>query len=136
MSADQVGWGCVTGENLRSLIDLHTAATDFTLRTPAIARAQASALLDHILRSVEQAAANKQIPGAMGKPTDRALFLIGHDTNLTTIGGLLGLTWIADGRRDDTPPGGSLGKIAKAESSVYEPTSPCKPWNRCAQAPN
>jgi 4-phytase/acid phosphatase len=108
MSADQVGWRCVTGENLRSLIDLHTAATDFTLRTPAIARAQASTLLDHILRSVEQAAANKQIPGAMGKPTDRALFLIGHDTNLTTIGGLLGLTWIADGRRDDTPPGGSL----------------------------
>jgi 4-phytase/acid phosphatase len=107
MSADHVGWGCVTGANLRSLIDLHTAATDFTLRTPAIARFQASNLLERILRSLQQAA-YKQIPGAMGKPTDRALFLIGHDTNLTTIGGLLGLTWIADGRRDDTPPGASL----------------------------
>lgn len=108
MSADQVGWGCVTRENLRSLIDLHTAASDLTLRTPAVARVQASNLLDHILRSLQQAAGNKQITGAPGKPTDRALFLIGHDTNLTSVGGLLGLTWIADGRRDDTPPGGAL----------------------------
>jgi 4-phytase/acid phosphatase len=108
MSADHVGWGCVTGVNLRSLIDLHTAATDFTLRTPALARLQASNLLDHIVRSFQQAASNKQIAGAPGKPTDRALFLIGHDTNLTSIAGLLGLTWIADGRRDDTPPGGAL----------------------------
>jgi len=108
MSADHVGWGCVTGANLRSLIDLHTAATDFTLRTPALARVQASNLLDHVVRSLQQAAENKQIAGAPGKPTDRALFLIGHDTNLTSIAGLLGLTWIADGRRDDTPPGGAL----------------------------
>ncbi len=108
MSADHVGWGCVTGANLRSLIDLHTAATDFTLRTPTIARLHASNLLDHILRSLQQAIANKPIAGAPGKPTDRALFLIGHDTNLTTISGLLGITWIADGRRDDTPPGGAL----------------------------
>lgn len=108
MTAEQVGWGCVTGANLRSLIDLHTAATDFTLRTPAIARVQASNLLDSILRSVQQAATNKQVKGALGQPSDRALFLIGHDTNLTAIGGLLSLTWIADGRRDDTPPGGAL----------------------------
>ena len=108
MSADHVGWGCVTGANLRSLIDLHTDATDFTLRTPALARVQASNLLDHIVRSLRQAAENKRTAGAPGKPTDRALFLIGHDTNLTSIAGLLGLTWIADGRRDDTPPGGAL----------------------------
>ena len=108
MSAANVGWGCVTGADVRSLIDLHTAATDFTLRTPALARMQASNVLDHILRSMEQAISKKEIAGAPGKPEDRALFLIGHDTNLTSIGGLLGLTWIADGRRDDTPPGGAL----------------------------
>ena len=108
MSADHVGWGCVTGANLRSLMDLHTAATDFTLRTPALARIQASNLLDHVVRSLQQAVTGKQVAGAPGKPTDRALFLIGHDTNLTSIGGVLGLTWIADGRRDDTPPGSAL----------------------------
>ncbi len=108
MSAANVGWGCVTGADVRSLIDLHTEATDFTLRTPALARMQASNVLDHILRSMEQAISNKEISGAPGKLEDRALFLIGHDTNLTSIGALLGMTWIADGRRDDTPPGGAL----------------------------
>ena len=108
MSADHVGWGCVTNANLHSLIDVHTAATDFTLRTPVIARAQASGLLQPILLSMEQVVSNKPIAGAQGKPSDHALFLIGHDTNLTTISGLLGLTWIADGRRDDTPPGSAL----------------------------
>lgn len=108
MSTDHVGWGCVDGKEVRSLIGLHTAATDFTLRTPAIAKFQASNLLGHILLSLQQATLNKDIPGAPGKPTDRVLFLVGHDTNLTSIGGLLNLDWIADGRRDDTPPGGAL----------------------------
>jgi 4-phytase / acid phosphatase len=108
MEASNVGWGCVDGATLRSLIDLHTAATDFTQRTPAIAKMQASNLLDQIHRVLQQAVTHKSVPGALGKPTDRALFLIGHDTNLSNIAGLLNMTWIIDGRRDDTPPGGAL----------------------------
>jgi 4-phytase/acid phosphatase len=108
MSTENVGWGCVTGADIRSLIDLHTAASDYTLRTPVIARVHAFNLLTDILRSMEQATLNKKISGALSKPTDQALFLIGHDTNLTTIGGVLGLNWIVDGRRDDTPPGSAL----------------------------
>jgi 4-phytase/acid phosphatase len=108
MDASQVGWGCVDGTKLRTLIGLHTAASDFALRTPTIARMQATNLLDQIVRDIEQAVTHKPIPGSKGKPTDRALFLVGHDTNLTSIAGLLSLTWIADGRRDDTPPGGAL----------------------------
>ena len=34
--------------------------------------------------------------------------LVGHDTNLANLAGLLNLTWIVDGRRDDTPPGATL----------------------------
>ena len=108
MSTENVGWGCITGADILSLINLHTAATDYTLRTPAIARVQATNLLTDILRSLEQATLNKGVSGASSKPTDRMLFLIGHDTNLTSIAGLLGLNWIVDGRRDDTPPGGAL----------------------------
>jgi 4-phytase / acid phosphatase len=104
----QVGWGCVDGSTIRSLIALHTAATDFTQRTPAIARMQASNLLDHIHAAMEQAVEQHPIPGALSKRTDRALFLIGHDTNLLNMAGVLNLTWIVDGRRDDTPPGGAL----------------------------
>jgi 4-phytase/acid phosphatase len=44
----------------------------------------------------------------MGKPGDKALFLIGHDTNLTNMAGSLNLNWLLDGRRDDTPPGSTM----------------------------
>jgi len=108
MGASSVGWGCVDGPKLRSLMELHSAATDFTERTPIIARIGASNLLTVIDKSIEQAVTQKAIRGIPGKPGDRALFLIGHDTNLTNVAGLLNLTWIADGRRDDTPPGGAL----------------------------
>ena len=108
MDAANVGWGCVDGEKLRSLVDLHTSASDFTQRTKAIARMQASNLLDHVRRAIEQSVTGKPISGAPSAPADRALFLVGHDTNLTNIAGLLNLTWIVDGRRDDTPPGGVL----------------------------
>jgi 4-phytase/acid phosphatase len=108
MDFSNVGWGCVDGAKLRSLIDLHTAASDFNQRTSVMARVQASNLLDHIRRAMEQSAIGKAIPGAPGAPNDKALFLVGHDTNLTNIAGLLNLTWIVDGRRDDTPPGATL----------------------------
>lgn len=108
MDASKVGWGCVDGTKLRSLMELHTAATDLTERTPAMARIAASNLLSHIRDAIEQAVTQKAIPGTPSRPGDRALFLIGHDTNLTNIAGLLNLTWDADGRRDDTPPGGAL----------------------------
>jgi 4-phytase / acid phosphatase len=108
MDKARVGWGCVDGDQLRSLLELHTAASDFTQRTPLIAQLQASNLLDHIRRAIQQAAGGESIPGAISRPTDRGLFLVGHDTNLAGVAGLLNLTWIADGRRDDTPPGASL----------------------------
>ena len=41
-------------------------------------------------------------------PAITFLILVGHDTNLANISGALGLSWLMDGRRDDTPPGGAL----------------------------
>ena len=108
MDASNVGWGCVNGTNLRSLLELHTAASEFSQRPKPIARAQASNLLHQILLSLSQAAEAKPVAGAISRVNDRVLFLIGHDTNIASIAGLLDLHWIADGRRDDTPPGGAL----------------------------
>ena len=108
MDVAQVGWGCVHRSDFAWLMALHAAATDFTERTPAIARVQASNLLDTIRLSIEQATRNKSLPGALGKLSDRALFLVGHDTNLENLAGVLHLDWILDGRRNDTPPGGAL----------------------------
>jgi 4-phytase / acid phosphatase len=108
MDNAEVGWGCVDGPTIGSLIALHTAATDFTQRTPAIASVQAARLLNYIYLALEQAVGQRPVRGAPGKSSDRALFLIGHDTNLLNMAATLNLTWIADGRRDDTPPGSAL----------------------------
>lgn len=108
MPTDQVGWGRVDDGTLKELLDLHTAASDLSRRTPYIATVQASNLLAHILNTLKQAVEAKQIPGALGKPDDRVVILVGHDTNLANIAGMLNINWIIDGRRDDTPPGGAL----------------------------
>ncbi|WP_446743850.1 histidine-type phosphatase [Silvibacterium acidisoli] len=106
--AKQVGWGCVDGARLRTLIDLHTASSDIALRTPAVAEPLSAALMQVIGASLEQASERRAVAGAEGKPGDKVLLLVGHDTNLSTIAGALRLSWILDGRRDDTPPGAAL----------------------------
>jgi 4-phytase / acid phosphatase len=108
MPKQDVGWGCVDGATVRSLIALHTAAFDVEQRTPAAARMQASNLLDQIRRALAQAATGMADPEAPGSVGDRALFLVGHDSNLASVAALLNLHWDADGRRDDTPPGSAL----------------------------
>ena len=103
-----VGWGCVDGATLRYLMQLDTARWDYGFRTPAIARAYASNLLDHILRTMEQSVTGNSVPGAIGNPGDRLVLLVGHDTNIVAVAGALGMNWVFDGRADDTPPGGAL----------------------------
>ena len=103
-----VGWGRVDANKLRELMQLHTASADLERRTSYIARVQSAPLLGGILNSMQQAIAQKPVSGAIGKPSDSLLILVGHDTNLTNIAGALDLSWLIDGRRDDTPPGGAL----------------------------
>jgi 4-phytase / acid phosphatase len=108
MSGTDLGWGCLDEEGLREAMQLHEAEEDYADRTPAIARMRASNMLDRIVKALEQNVTGKLVAGAPGKPGDRVLFLVGHDTNIATVAGALGLNWIVDGRRDDTPPGGAL----------------------------
>ena len=78
-------------------------------RTPYLARARSSNLLDHVLVSMTQAALGKPVKGALGRPGDALLVLTGHDTNLSNLSGMLGLSWRLPGYQpDDTPPGGAL----------------------------
>ncbi|MGA2847607.1 MAG: histidine-type phosphatase [Terracidiphilus sp.] len=108
MDASQVGWGRVDANKVRELMQLHTANAELERRTCYIARAGSSNLLSHILNSMKQATIGETVDGALGKPGERLLILVGHDTNLSNISGALGLTWLIDGRLDDTPPGGAL----------------------------
>jgi 4-phytase/acid phosphatase len=58
---------------------------------------------------MEQAVTGKALPGALGPPGAAVLILVGHDTNLSNLSGMLGLSWHLPGYQpDDTPPGGAL----------------------------
>jgi 4-phytase/acid phosphatase len=92
-----------------SLMSLHSASSDLIQRTPSIARAQASNLLSHILQSLSQAEQYKPVEGAIGPPGDKAVFLVGHDTNISNVAALLNAHWLINGyQRDDAAPGGAL----------------------------
>jgi 4-phytase / acid phosphatase len=108
MDTAKVGWGRVNLNTLRELMQLHTASEDISAHPRYIARLQSSNLLSHVLQSMAQAEGGQPVAGALSKPGDRLLIVVGHDTNLANIGGALDLNWLIDGRRDDTPPGGSL----------------------------
>ena len=108
MSGTELGWGCLDEADLREVMQLHEAEEDYADRTPAIAHVHASNLLNQIVKALEQSATGKAVAGAPGRPDNKVLVLVGHDTNIATVAGVLGLDWIMDGRRDDTPPGGAL----------------------------
>jgi 4-phytase/acid phosphatase len=109
MQGRDLGWGRLTSDNLLEVLELHQVYTDLTRRTLYIARTKGSNLLNHVLDSIEQAASGKSVVGAIGDPNDRVLILSGHDTNLSNISGMLGLSWKLPGyQQDDTPPGGAL----------------------------
>jgi 4-phytase/acid phosphatase len=108
MSDADTGWGCLDGTTLRFVMQANIAAWNYQDRTPTFARTYASNLLDHIRRTMEQSVSGKPVQGAIGKPGDRMVILVGHDTNIVTVAGALGIDWIADGRVDDSPPGGAL----------------------------
>ena len=108
MDLANVGWGHVDTQRLRELVQLHSANEEITGRTSYIARIQSSNLMFHVVQSMDQAVMEHPVSGALTKPADRLLILVGHDTNIANISGVLNLSWITDGRRDDTPPGGAL----------------------------
>jgi 4-phytase/acid phosphatase len=108
MSDADTGWGCLDGATLRFVMQANIAAWNFQDRTPTVARAYASNLLEHIRATMEQSVSGKPVSGALGKPGDRLVILVGHDTNIVTVAGALGIDWIADGRVDDSPPGAAL----------------------------
>lgn len=105
---NQVAWGRLHESQLREIIGLHTAEFSIRHRTPALARVQMSNLLDHLLRTLQQAVQGRAVQGALGPPGKKLVVVDGHDTDIAAITGLLHLHWTVDGRSDDTPPGTQL----------------------------
>jgi 4-phytase / acid phosphatase len=109
MKGKDLGWGRLDADTLLRVLELHAAYADLTRRTPYLARARGSNLLEHVLRSIEQAVTGKATPGALDPPGTTVLVLVSHDTHLSNLSGMLGLSWHLPGYQpDDTPPGGAL----------------------------
>ncbi|MGA2572427.1 MAG: histidine-type phosphatase, partial [Terracidiphilus sp.] len=126
MSDADTGWGCLDGDTLRFIMQVNIAQWEYGVRTPAIARMFGSNLLERIRRTLEQGATGKPVAGALGKPGDRLVILVGHDTNIVAIAGALDVDWALDGRIDDTPPGGAL------VFELWRPRSGGEPFVRLA----
>jgi 4-phytase / acid phosphatase len=109
MTGLQLGWGRLNESNLLALMTLHTIHSDLMRRTRYLARARGSNLLSYILMSLEQAASGKPVPGAAGSPDTVLLVVVGHDTNLSNLSGMLDLSWLLPTyQADDVPPGSAL----------------------------
>jgi 4-phytase / acid phosphatase len=120
MEACNVGWGHVDRSTLNEFMQLHEAHEDLAQRTTYVARAQSSNLLQYVFESMEQAAGVRTVTKSLTVADDKLLILVGHDTNIANIAGALGLSWIIDGRRDDTPPGGALEfELWKGDAGEY-----------------
>jgi len=122
MRGDQLGWGRLNAVNLQQVMSLHTAYADLMRRTPYLARVRGSNLLNRVVRSLEQAMAGKLVKGALSSPENELVVLSGHDTNLSNLSGMLGLSWVLPSYQpDDVPPGGALifSLWRSAETGVY-----------------
>lgn len=123
LGGDQFGWGRLNTTELEQLLALHTAYAELMRRTPYLAQARGSNLLSHIVRTMEQTAKGKTVKGAVGPKDSRLVVIVGHDTNISNLSGMLGLSWVLPSHQpDDAPPGGalvfSLWKSADGKYSV------------------
>lgn len=108
MPMDIVAFGRGDGVLLGRLITLHNAQFEATKKSmPAAARA-GSNLVAHIAATFDAALGKKPAiePFMTSKPG--VVLLVGHDTNLANVAGILGLDWHDSPRPDDYPPGGAI----------------------------
>jgi len=106
----EVGWGRVDEPALLRLMPIYVKGFSLATRTPLAVRTRGSNLMAHILDTLEQAAQSGQmqpalpVPGAFGPAGTRLVYLGGHDSDLSRLGGLFNLHWTVQDITDDTPP--------------------------------
>lgn len=107
---EKVGWGRVTPADFAKLSALRSSVFRIVARPPYVARAN-SARLGPLMADAL---------GGAGAP--RVTAVIGHDTNIASLAGLLGLHWRVPGLADDDPvPGGAIvfEKLVDAKGRGY-----------------
>ena len=102
-----VGWGrAASPEKIAAVMPLHEVEADLTRTTPLLAARNGSLLAEQI---AEFLGAPKRAANLAPLPADaRLVVLLGHDTNLSNIAGMLGVSWHLPGQPDSTAPGTAL----------------------------
>ncbi len=91
-----VGWGRATASDVTALSRLHAVEFALLARPPYLAARNIAPIAKEFLAAVTETAPKLTV-------------IVGHDTNVASLGGLLGLHWRAPGyAEDDPPPGGAL----------------------------
>ena len=106
---DQVGWGRVGKDEILADLALHPIKYLVIDRTPYIAARAAAPLV-------------RRMTGALQGQGAKLTVLVGHDTIIADLAGLLNLHWqVADFPADDEPPGGALGfdLLRDAEGAAF-----------------
>jgi 4-phytase / acid phosphatase len=104
LPSQEVAWGrAASPEAMRPLWRLHTLQFDLMQRTPYLAARQASALVNRVVATLRESIDGNASPGR------KLSLFVGHDTNLASIGGMLGMHWaLPSYLPDQTPPAGAL----------------------------
>jgi 4-phytase / acid phosphatase len=104
-----VGWGELSLDTLSQQTRILTLNMAIEFLPPYLNQLQSSNAGAHVLRSLEQAATGKRVPGAFGDAKDRVLVINSSDGYVAGLAGLLHLHWLLPGYQPDfCPPGGAL----------------------------
>ncbi len=104
----QVGWGRLDAAGVGTIITLHNLQFALATKTPDAANARGGNMLAHIAATLTAAARQASKLPPLAPADTQAVILLGHDTDLASQAGLLGLDWHNTEQPDDYPPGGAL----------------------------
>lgn len=113
----EVGWGRASAKDIEAFGAFHAIEFDLLARNPYIAARNISPIAARMLAALEAPSSKR----GTGKGP-RITVLLGHDTNVASLGGLLGLHWHIPGYAPDDPsPGGALGfeRLRDAKGRVF-----------------
>ena len=109
MPLEQVGWGQLDPASISRTYHLYDKLLDLEYRTPYLAGVQSSNMASHVVRSLVQASTGKPVAGALASPSTKVILLLGTNTQITGLAGLLHLDWaLPEFPLDEASPSGVL----------------------------
>ena len=106
--ASGVAWGRGDEATIGRLVTLHNLQFALAKKALPAAASGGSNLMAHVLATLQQAAGERPAVAPLAEASARAVLVVGHDTNLAHLGGLLDADWHDPAHPDDYPPGGAL----------------------------